>query len=94
MDELEASRYVLLYAIIACVGLTRSTDECYSLLILFLDHLYNDWLLQRVMVQRLHADSHELLRLSNELLSHGLSVVTHAGGDIGKLREFMSLRMR
>ena len=60
----------------------KSPDECYTLNIIFLEHLYNDWLLQRVVVQRLHGDSSELLRLSSELLSHGLAVVTLAGGDI------------
>ncbi|KAL9057777.1 MAG: hypothetical protein Q9162_002118 [Coniocarpon cinnabarinum] len=61
----------------------KPPDECYGLNITFLDHLYNDWLLQRVVVQRLHGNSAELLRLSSEMLEHGLAVVTHAGGDIG-----------
>lgn len=64
-------------------GSSRPLDECYSLMMISLDHLYNDWLLQRVIVQRLHGDSRELLRLSDKMLSDGLAAVTQGGGDIG-----------
>ena len=62
---------------------SRPPDECYSLMTVELDEVYNDWLLQRVIVQRLHGDRSELLRLSDRMLSYGLSAVTQGGGDIG-----------
>ena len=62
---------------------SKPSDECYSLMMIYLDHLYNDWLLERVIVQRLQRCSDELLRLSDKMLRDGLAAVTHGGGDIG-----------
>lgn len=52
-----------------------SIHVCYVMLILHLDHLYNDFLIERYRVQRLHAPPEELLRLSTQLLADGLIVI-------------------
>lgn len=48
----------------------RSARDCSIILDIHLEHLYNDFLLQRVLVQRFKADPEELLVLAGDLLSN------------------------
>ena len=60
----------------------RSREECFFAVVVYLDIVYNDFLLQRTLVRRIRARSDELLRISRLLMTTLLDVV----GNKGSLR--------
>lgn len=64
----------------------RPVWKCRHLLGIWQEHMYNDFLVQRIMVQQLHADPEGLSELAYELLSGTLILVgPQSGEDISDL---------
>lgn len=55
----------------------RSADECVTTVIIYLDVVYNEFLLQRTLVRRVRAPSEALVRISRLLLSTCIAVVNN-----------------
>jgi hypothetical protein len=55
----------------------RTADECVTTVIIYLDVVYNEFLLQRTLVRRVRAPSEALIRISRLLLSTCITVVNN-----------------
>jgi hypothetical protein len=53
----------------------RSREECFFTVLIYLDLIYNDFLLQRTLVRRIRARYDELLRISRLLMTTLLDVI-------------------
>ncbi len=53
----------------------RRREECFFTVIIYLDLIYNDFLLQRTLVRRIRARSDEMLRISRLLMTTLLDVI-------------------
>lgn len=54
---------------------SKSTTDCMILMMCYLNHVYNDFLLQRFLVSRLRQSPTALLRLARQMVSDVLEVV-------------------
>lgn len=63
----------------------RTADECVTTVIIYLDVVYNEFLLQRTLVRRVRAPSEALVRISRLLLSTCIAVVNNRShlGTVG-----------
>jgi hypothetical protein len=63
----------------------RSADECVTTVFIYLDVVYNEFLLQRTLVRRVRAPSEALVRISRLLLSTCIAVVNNRShlGTVG-----------
>ena len=57
----------------------RAKEDCVSITIMYLDLMYNDFMLQRMLVRRIHARPDEVIRISRILITTLIDMISNHG---------------